>query len=101
MNLKLSTFISTPELSDIMSSIGTAHLLQGNIYAPLMSVLIAPSEDKSEALPVWELMQKLYANKEGDVELSDAEVKLLKSKLALISFPWLRVRLEAVLNGAA
>jgi hypothetical protein len=99
MKLKLSTFITTPELSDMLSSIGAAHLLAGNVYSPLMQVLIAPTDDKSEALPVWELMQKLYANKDGEVELTDAEVKLLKSKLSGIAFPWLKVRLEQVLNG--
>lgn len=100
MKLKLSTFIATPELSDMLSSIGAAHMLQGNVYSPLMQVLIAPTEDKTEALPVWELMQKLYANKDGEVELSESEVKLLKNKISVISFPWLKVRLEAVLNGA-
>jgi hypothetical protein len=102
MKLNLATKIRTEQLEAILASTGipTAGLIDGVIYSPIMQVLISPTEDKSEALPVWELMQKLYAAKDGEVELNDAEVKLLKLKVKLIAFPWLQVRLTQVLDGA-
>jgi hypothetical protein len=103
MKLVLTTPIRTEQLEAILASTGipTAQLLDGVVYHPLMQVLISPTEDKSEALPVWELMQKLYAAKDSadGVELSDSEVKLLKKKLELVAFPWLKVRLEQVLSA--
>jgi hypothetical protein len=98
MNLDLSTPIATEELAAILGSVGSGNLLQGTIYQPLMQLLIAPTQDSSNALPIWELTQKLYANKDGEVELSDEEVKILKAKLETVVFPWLRARLLQALS---
>lgn len=98
MKLNLADTISTEQLAAIMNSVGSANLLQGTIYQPFMQLLIAPSQDTSNAVKVWELTQKLYANKDGELELDDEEVKILKSKLDTVAFPWLKARLLQVLE---
>lgn len=98
MNLDLSQTISTPQLQEILGSVGNQNLLQGTIYQPLMQLLLAPSQDSSNAVAIWELTQKLYANKDGSLEVSDEELKILKSKLDTVVFPWLRARLTEALS---
>jgi hypothetical protein len=87
-------------LIEMLDSVGAASMLQGTVYAPLMQLLLAPVQQGEDALLVWELTQKLYDNKEGTVDLSEAEVAILKSKAAQIAFPWLRARVVAILDGA-
>lgn len=93
MKLNLAAPISTEQLVAILGSVGSSNLLQGTIYTPFMQLLIAPSQDSANALLIWELTQKFYNNKDGEVELSDEELKILKSKLDTVVFPWLKARL--------
>lgn len=101
MKLNVSTPIATPELTAMLSSVGAEALLGGTVYVPLMQLVLAPAQQGEDALMLWELSQKLYANKEGSVELSQAEVDTLKLKCQAIAFPWLRARVLAILDGAA
>ena len=93
MKLNLAAPISTEQLAAILGSVGSANLLQGTVYQPVMQLLIAPSQESSNALLIWELTQKCYEHKDGEVELSDEEAKILKAKLDTVVFPWLRARL--------
>lgn len=101
MKLHVSAPIATPELTAMLSSVGAEALLAGTAYVPLMQVLIAPAQQGEDPLVLWELSQKIYANKEGTVDLTEAEVNVLKSKCGMIAFPWLRARVMAILDGAA
>lgn len=98
MKLNLSTPIETPELKEILTSISMPHLLAGTIYQPFMQLLVAPSKEQEDAVTLWELTQKFYANKDGEVDLSTKEVGILKEKLSIITLPWLKVRLLSVLT---
>ncbi len=100
MILNVATPIHTPQLASMLESVGASHLLQGTVYSPLMQLLIAPSQQGEDALMLWELTQKLYANKDGKVELVPAELNALREKCALIAFPWLRARVMQILNEA-
>lgn len=100
MKLILSTPIRTDELAAIFASVNSEHMLNGTVYEPFMQLLIAPSQDNSIGLVIYELMQKCYAAKDSPegIELSEAEVKVLKDKLAAVVFPWLKARLLTLLN---
>jgi hypothetical protein len=100
MKLNVAAPIATSELTAMLSSVGAEGLLGGTVYVPLMQLLLAPAQQGEDTLLLWELSQKLYANKEGTVDLSPAEVDVLKSKCDLIAFPWLRARVLALLDGA-
>ena len=98
MKLDLSTPIKTEQLSAVLGSVGATALLQGTVYSPLMQVTIAPATQGENALQLWELGMKLYNSKDGEVELTDAEVKILQTKVEQIALPWLRVRLLDLLK---
>lgn len=100
MKLNVSTPIATPELTAMLSTVGAESLLGGTVYVPLMQLALAPAQQGEDAVMLWELCQKLYANKEGTVDLNEAEVNLLKVKCNVIAFPWLRARVMAILDGA-
>jgi hypothetical protein len=93
MKLNLSTSVKTEQLAAILGSVGAGAMLSGVVYTPIMQVLIAPTQQGENSLVLWELTQKLYANKDGEVDLTDEEVKIIKSKLEQIAFPWLKARL--------
>lgn len=99
MRLNVAAPIATPELSAMLSSVGAEALLAGTAYVPLMQILIAPAQQGEDPLVLWELSQKIYANKEGTVDLTDAEVAVLKTKCNMIAFPWLRARVLAILSN--
>jgi hypothetical protein len=99
MKLNVAAPIATPELVSMLDTVGAGAMAQGTVYSPLMQLLLAPAQQGEDALVIWELSQKLFANKDGSVELSPAEVEVLKAKCGMIAFPWLRARVLAVLNG--
>lgn len=98
MKLDLSTPIANERLTEVLGSVGATPLLQGTIYIPVMQVLIAPAGQGENALTLWELTQKVFACKGGEVELTDDEVKILKTKLEQIAYPWMRVRILDLLK---
>lgn len=100
MKLNVAAPIATPELMAMLSSVGAEGLLGGTVYVPLMQLVLAPAQQGEDALLLWELSQKLYANKESVVDLNEAEVNMLKTKAQVIAFPWLRARVLAILDGA-
>jgi hypothetical protein len=63
-----------------------------------MQLLVAPADKEDDAVVLWELSQKFYANKDGEVELSDRELSILREKAKNIAFPWLKVRLTLLLK---
>jgi hypothetical protein len=101
MKLNVMTPIATPELVAMLDSVGAGSMAQGTVYVPLMQLLLAPIQQGEDALLVWELSQKLYANKEGEIDLSLEEVNILKAKAVQIAFPWLRARVMSILDGKA
>jgi hypothetical protein len=98
MKLNVSTPIATPELTAMLESVGAGAMLQGTVYGPLMQLLLAPAQQGEDSLMIWELSQKLYANKEGTVNLSGAELAILKTKCEQIAFPWLKARVLDILS---
>lgn len=98
MKLNVSTPIATPELTAMLESVGAGAMLAGTVYSPLMQLLLAPVQQGEDALMIWELSQKLYSGKEGTVNLSAAEVAVLKTKSEQIAFPWLRARVLEILS---
>jgi hypothetical protein len=96
--INLSTEIATPQLQAMFDTVGAGALLAGTVYSPLMQLVIAPAQQGEDALVLWELAQKLYANRDGFVDLSPIEIDVLKQKCQLISFPWLRARVLEILG---
>lgn len=90
MKLNVAEPVKTPELEAMLSSVGAAPLLQGTMYVPIMQLLIAPVQQGEDALKIWELTQKIYVAKDGEVDLTQDEVNILKQKANQIQFPWLR-----------
>lgn len=101
MKLNVAEPVKTPELEAMLSSVGAAPLLQGTMYVPIMQLLIAPVQQGEDALKIWELTQKIYVAKDGEVDLTQDEVNILKQKANQIQFPWLRVRLLDLLAPKA
>ena len=97
MKLDLTAEAVTPEIEAILAS-GGVPVTKFKIYSPLMQLLVAPAEKEDDAVMLWELSQKFYANKDGEVELTDREVSVLREKAKNIAYPWLRVRLSQVLK---
>jgi hypothetical protein len=99
MRLNVACPIATPELTAMLSTVGAEGLLAGTVYVPLMQVLLAPAQQGEDPLVLWELTQKLYANREGTVDLTPIEQETLKAKCSMIAFPWLRARVLSILSN--
>lgn len=97
MKLDLTAEAVTPEIEAILAS-GGVPVTKFKIYSPLMQLLVAPADKEDDAVVLWELSQKFYANKDGEIELTDREVGILREKAKLIAYPWLRVRLAQLLK---
>ncbi len=97
MKLDLTLQAVTPEIEAILASSGMP-VTKFAIYSPLMQLLVAPADKEDDAVMLWELSQRFYANKDGEVELTDREVSVLREKVKLIAFPWLKVRLTQLLK---
>lgn len=98
MKLDLSTPVKTEQLEGMLGSVGAGSLLSGTVYTPILQTLIAPASQGEDSVAIWELSQKIYSGKGGEIELTDAEVKILVAKTDSISFPWLRARIRDLLK---
>lgn len=98
MKLNVAAPIATPMLLDMLKTVGAEGMAQGTVYTPFMQLLLAPAQESENGLAVWELTQKLYQHKDGEVDLSEKEVEILKSKAERVNLLWLRARLLEVLT---
>lgn len=93
MKVSLSAPLMTDEMATMLKSVGMDTGTPGTVYQPLMQLLLAPAQPGEDSLQIWELTQKLYQNKDGEVELSDEEASILRNKVNNITLPWMKARL--------
>ena len=98
MNVSLSAPLMTDEMATMLKSVGMDTGAQGTVYQPLMQLLLSPAMPGEDSLQIWELTQKLYQNKDGEVELSEEEANILRNKVANINLPWMKARLLSVIG---